>query len=188
VATVKDLVAMAKAKPGSFNFSSAGVGSASHMNGELFASAAGVGAVHVPFKGIPEALTEIVTGRIQFFFAPQVNALPQIKDRRMVAIAVSTAKRTAMLPDVPSIAEAGVPGAVFDPWFGFLAPATTPRPIVVQLNKDIRAIVAVPETRDRLLLMGAEPTQFTPEQFNAFIKGEIAKNIALVKAAKIAVE
>jgi len=99
--SVKDLVALAKAKPDSFNFSSAGVGSASHMNGELFSSAAGMGTVHVPFKGIPEALTEIVTGRIQFFFAPQLNALPQIKDRRVVAIAVSTAKRTAMLPDVP---------------------------------------------------------------------------------------
>ena len=133
-ASVKELVALEKTKPGSFNFSSAGVGSASHMNGELFSSAACIGTVHVPFKGIPEALTEIVTGRIQLFFAPQLNALPQIKDRRVVAT------------------------------------------------------VAVPETRDRLLMMGAQPTQFTPEQFNTFIKGEIVKNVALVRSARIAVE
>jgi len=185
VKSVKDLVALAKAKPGQLNFSSPGVGSANHLAAELFKILAGVQAVHVPYKGIPEAMTAVVTGAVQFNFSPVVNILPLSRDGRLVALAASTGKRSAVLPEVPSVAEAGVPGYVFDPWFGLLAPARTPQPLLARLSAEVARIVGLPDVKERLLALGADPAPTSPEGFDAYIRGELAKFQKIVQEAGI---
>src|SRR4030095_3025087 len=152
--SVKDLIALAKAKPGQLNFSSPGVGSANHLAGELFKILAGVQAVHVPYKGIPEAMTGVGVGAGQFNFSPVVNILPLSRDGKLVALAASTGKRSAVLPEVPTVAEAGVAGYVFDPWFGLLAPAKTPKPLLARLSSEVARIVELPDVKERLLSLG----------------------------------
>jgi tripartite-type tricarboxylate transporter receptor subunit TctC len=188
VKSVKELVAAARAKPGAYNYSSPGVGSANHLAGELFKSLAKIDVTHVPFKGIPEALTAAMTGTVFFNLSPIVNVLPLAKSGRVVALATSTGKRAAAMPELPTIAEAGVPGYAFDPWFGLLATAKTPRPIVAKLNQEVTRILGLPDVKDRLLALGAEPTPTTPEQFDAHVKAEVAKFRKIVQDAKIKVE
>jgi tripartite-type tricarboxylate transporter receptor subunit TctC len=185
VKSVKDLVALAKAKPGQLNFSSPGVGSANHLAAELFKILAGVQAVHVPYKGIPEAMTGVVSGAVQFNFSPVVNILPLSRDGKLVALAASTGKRSAVLPDVPTVAEAGVSGYVFDPWFGLLAPAKTPKPLLAKLGSEVARIVEVPDVKERLLSLGADPAPTSPEGFDAYIRGEVAKFQKIVQEAGI---
>jgi len=186
--SVQELIAMAKARPGHLNFSSAGVGSGTHFAAELFKSMAGMDAVHVPFKGIPEALTETVTGRVQFFMAPIANGMNLVKDGRLLALGVSSAQRDVLLPDVPTIAEAGVPGYDSILWFGLLAPARTPRPVIAKLNRDIVRFLQEPEARARWAPIGLEPRPTTPEAFDRLIAEDIATFTRLARAGNIQAE
>jgi tripartite-type tricarboxylate transporter receptor subunit TctC len=185
VKSVKDLVALARAKPGQLNFSSPGVGSANHLAAELFKILAGVQALHVPYKGIPEAMTGVVSGAVQFNFSPVVNILPLSRDGKLVALAASTGKRSAVLPEVPTVAEAGVPGYVFDPWFGLLAPAKTPKPLLAKLSAEVARIVGLPDVKERLLALGADPAPTSPEGFDEYIRGEVGKFQKIVQEAGI---
>lgn len=185
IKSVQELVAKAKANPGQLNYGSAGTGSATHMNAEKFRAAAGFDAVHVPYKGTPEAITETMTGRIDYFFAPVVSALPMIKDGRVLAIAVGTPKRSSVLPEVPTTTEAGLPGSEYVFWVGMLVPAKTPREIIVKLNQETIKALESPEVRERLAKLGAEPMPMQPEQFDALIRDETAANAKLVKEAGI---
>jgi tripartite-type tricarboxylate transporter receptor subunit TctC len=181
--SVKDLIAAAKAKPDSLNYASAGVGSATHVNAEKFRSVAGIQLTHIPFKGTPETIVETSSGRVDFMFTPVLASIPSIRDNRMRALAVSTAKRSSALPDVPTVAEAGVPGFVFDFWIGLLAPAKTPRAVVNKLNAEIALILAQPDVKERMAKMGAESMPMKPEQFDAYIKEEFVTLGAVMKAA-----
>ncbi len=185
VKSAQELVALAKAKPGQLNFSSPGVGSANHLAGELFKTLAGIHAVHVPYKGIPEAMTAVVSGSVQFNFSPVVNILPLNRDGKLLALAATTERRSAILPDVPTIAEAGVSGYAFDPWFGILAPAKTPPALLAKLSTEIARILELPDVRERLRALGADPAPTTPEGFDAHVRAEIAKFDKIVRDAGI---
>jgi tripartite-type tricarboxylate transporter receptor subunit TctC len=183
VKSVKDLIALAKQKPGQLNFGSAGTGSGAHINAEQFRLAAGIEVNHVPYKGSPEAMTDTIAGRIQYFFAPLVPVMPFVKDGRLLALAVSTAQRSPVLVDVPTIAEAALPGFEFDSWFGMLAPRATSRRIVDQISREVARILASPEIRQRMQSQGAIARASTPEAFDAFIRSEVEKLGKVVKAA-----
>jgi tripartite-type tricarboxylate transporter receptor subunit TctC len=170
--SVKDLVAAARARPGQFNYGTAGVGSAAHINAEKFNVAAGIKAMHIPLKGTPPMLTETMAGRLQFSWAPSVSTMGQLKEGKLLALAVSTPRRVAALPDVPTIAEAGFPGGEFIFWLGMLAPAKTPRPIIAKLNAEVIRALQSAETKDRLAGLGSEPMSMRPDQFDAFIRRE----------------
>jgi len=187
IRSVKELIAAAKAKPGQLNYASAGNGSATHMNAEKFRSAAGFDAVHIPFKGTPEGITEVIAGRVDYFFAPMVSALPMIKDGKVLALAVGAAKRSSVLPDVPTTVEAGVPGSDYNFWVGLLAPAKTPRDIVARLNQEALKALQAPEVKERLASLGAEPMVMAPAEFDRYIQEEMASNAKIVKAAGIKV-
>ncbi len=181
--TMGELIAAAKAKPGQLNYASAGVGSATHVNAEKFRATTGMQVTHIPFKGTPETIVEVSAGRVDFMFTPVLSSIPSIRENRMRALAVSTAKRSSALPDVPTVAEAGLPGFVFDFWIGLLAPAKTPRPIVNKLNAEVRKVQAQPEVLERLSKLGAEPMPMTPERFDAYIKEEFNTLGTIMKAA-----
>jgi tripartite-type tricarboxylate transporter receptor subunit TctC len=183
--SVKELVAAAKARPGQLNFSSAGVGSGTHFAAEIFKAMAAIDVVHVPFKGIPEALTETMTGRVQFFMAPIANALNQVKDGRLLGLGVSSIKRDALLPEVPSVDEAGVPGYQSELWFGLLTGAGVPRGIVTRLNREIVAILSQPEAAQRWAPIGIEPRPNSPEDFDRMIRSEVALFTKIARAGNI---
>ena len=183
VKTVKDLIALVKSKPGQFNYSSAGIGSGTHLNGEQFKLEAGLDAQHVAYRGAPEALSDAVAGRVQFAFSPIVVALPFVKDGRGIALAVSTAARTPVLPDVPTMAEAALPGFDFDQWYGLLVSAKTPKPLREQISKEVARIMQLPDVKERLAAQGGIPRYSTPEEFDAFIRVEVDKLGRVVKAA-----
>ena len=183
IKNVAELIATAKAKPGQLNYASAGVGSATHVNAEKFRAQANIQLTHIPFKGTPETIVETSAGRVDFMFTPVLASIPSIRDNRMRAIAVSTAKRSSALPDVPTVAEAGLPGFVFDFWIGMLAPAKTPRAIVNKLNAEVRNILQQPDVKDRLSKLGADPMPMSPEQFDAYMKEEFATLGAVMKSA-----
>jgi tripartite-type tricarboxylate transporter receptor subunit TctC len=185
VKTAKDLIAMAKAKPGHVMFSSAGIGSATHFSAELLVSLAGIKVQHVPYKGIPEAVSEAMVGRVHFMLAPASNAMPFIREGRLVALGVTPPKRLAVLPDVPTLAEAGVPGYQWQTWFGLLAPAKTPRPIIARLNNEVTRILNLPESKERWNALGADPVPIAPEAFDRFVVEQIALFTKLAKAANI---
>jgi len=187
-ADVKDLVAQVKAKPGGFNYASAGNGSATHMNAEVFRLAAGIQAQHVPFRGTPEAMTEVMGGRIDWFFAPMVSALPLIKDGKLKALAVGTGKRSSVQPDLPTTVEAGVLGSEYLFWVGLFAPAKTPKPVVDRVQAEVAKIMAAPDLKDRLDKLGAEPFTMPSAQFDKFLADETAKSARVVKAAGIKVD
>jgi tripartite-type tricarboxylate transporter receptor subunit TctC len=181
--SVRELIAAAKAKPGQLNYASAGRGSATHVNAEKFRTATGIEVTHVPFKGTPETIVETISGRVDFMFTPILASIPNIRDNRLRALAVSTAKRSSILPDVPTVAEAGVPGFVFDFWIGLLAPAKTPRDIVNKLNQEVAKAMAMPDVRERMAKLGAESMIMSPGQFDAYIKEEYTTLGAVMKAA-----
>ncbi len=181
--SMKDLIALAKAKPGTMNFSSAGIGSGTQINGEMFKLAAGISATHVPYKGAPDALNNVIGGGVQFNFAPILVAMGQIKAGRVLALAVSTASRSPLFPNVPTIAEAGLPGFEYDQWYGLLVAAKTPRPIVNAVNKEIVRILSAPEMKERMLTQGATPKPTTPQQFDEFIRSEVKKFAPVIIAS-----
>jgi tripartite-type tricarboxylate transporter receptor subunit TctC len=172
---LQELIAYARANPGKLNMGSAGIGSASHLNGEAFNGAAGLKMTHIPFKGFAEQLTELYAGRLDLTWAPQILAMSHIKAGRLRPISVSTAKRSTALPDVPTTAEAGLPGFAFDPWFAVLVPAATPKPLVDRLNADIIKVLQMPDVRERLLAQGAEPVWSKPAELDAYVRSEIGK-------------
>ncbi|HUQ29337.1 MAG TPA: tripartite tricarboxylate transporter substrate binding protein [Usitatibacter sp.] len=183
--SAKDVVDNARANPGKLNYGSAGIGSATHMNAEIFRESAKFDAVHVPFKGTPEAMTETATGRIDFFFAPLSSALPLIKDGRLQALAVGTPQRSPVLPNVPTTVEAGFPKSEYTFWVALLAPAGTPKAIVDRINAEALKALASPEVKEKLALLGAEPMPMSPAAFDAFIRSETARMAEVVKAAGI---
>jgi tripartite-type tricarboxylate transporter receptor subunit TctC len=186
--TAGDLVKAAKAEPGKLTYASAGAGSATHMNAEKFRVSAGIDAVHIPYKGTPEALSDTMNGRVDYFFAPVVAALPMVRDNRVTALAVGSPKRASVLPDVPTTEEAGYPGSAYNFWVGMLAPAGTPPAIVERLNKEIAAVLASPEIKDRLAALGADPAPMAAADFDKLIVQELKDNAALVKQAGITVQ
>ena len=179
--TVGDLVAAGKARPGVLNFSSVGIGTATHLSAERFLSSAGVKAVHIPFKGGAEAMFEVMAGRVDFFFGPVGLVLPQVREGKLVALAVNGARRAAALPNVPTTLEAGIANAEYPIWFGLFLPAQTPREIVDKLHRETLIALQEPKTRERLATLGVDPVVMTPNEFDAHVQKEIAINAALVK-------
>jgi tripartite-type tricarboxylate transporter receptor subunit TctC len=185
VRSVGELLAAAKAKPGQLNFSSAGVGSGTHFAGEMFKAAAGIDVVHVPFKGIPEALGETIAGRVQFFMSPIANAVSPVKEGRLVGLGVSTLERDALMPDVPTVAASGVPGYQTSLWFGLLTTAGVPRPVMEKLNRDIVRVLSEAELKSRWAPLGIEPRPMSPEAFDAVIRDEVASFTRIARSAGI---
>jgi tripartite-type tricarboxylate transporter receptor subunit TctC len=187
VKTIKELIAYAKAKPGTLNFPSAGVGSSSHLAGELLKSLAGISMVHVPFKGGGPALIAVIAGEVQIMFATMPAAMPHVKSGKVKPVAVTTGKRSQAMPELPTIAESGVKGYDASTWYGLLAPARTPQAIITRLHGDTVKILAGP-TRQRLEVQGFEPEGGTPAEFTAYIKSEIIKWAKVIKDAGIPAE
>ena len=183
IKSVQELVAKAKAEPGKMNFASAGQGSATHLNAEKFKMAAHIDATNIPFKGSAEAVTEVLAGRVDYYFSPIAPVIGQIKDGQLLALAVGSPKRASALPDVPTTTEGGVPGSEFNFWIGMMAPAKTPRDIVNRLHDEVLKALASPEVKERFLKLGADAWTMKPEEFDAYIKTEIQANAKLVKAA-----
>lgn len=181
--TVSDLVARAKQSPGKMNYGSAGNGSATHLNAAKFTLAAGIEATHVPYKGTPEAITDVMAGRVEFFFAPLVSALPLIKDGRLKALAVGTPQRSSLLPDVPTTVEAGVAGSEYTFWVALFAPAKTPRSVVERLHAEVQKAQAQADLKERYVSLGAEAGTLGPAQLDAMVRAEIDSSARIAKAA-----
>jgi tripartite-type tricarboxylate transporter receptor subunit TctC len=188
VKSVKELIALAKAKPGQLNFSSAGVGSGTHFAGELFKSLAAVDVVHVPYKGIPEALTDAMTGRVDFFMSPIANAVNLAREGKLRALGVSSRERDQLVPDLPTIAESGVPGYESILWFGILTSSKVPRALVTKLSDEIGRVLREPEVRARWLPIGLDPKPTTPGEFDRIIAEDMATFTKLARAGNIKAE
>jgi tripartite-type tricarboxylate transporter receptor subunit TctC len=186
--SVQELVALAKASPGKLNYASAGPGSSLHMTGELFKYATGTNIIHVPYKGTAPALIDLLGGRVEMIFSTIAPALPHVKSGKLRALGVSTVKRAPAVPDVPTIAEAGVPGFEVANWQGIVVPARTPPPIVRKLNRDLLAALQVLAASDVLTTQGLDAAGGTAEQFGVLIRTDLAKYMQLVKATGIRVE
>ncbi|TMG75618.1 MAG: tripartite tricarboxylate transporter substrate binding protein, partial [Betaproteobacteria bacterium] len=179
--TVKELIALARARPGEINFASSGHGTPAHLAGELFNSMAGVKLVHVPYKGAAPALADLLGGQVQIMFSTMPPALPHVKDGKLRALAVTSRKRSPATPELPTIDEAALPGFEAITWHGVVAPAGTPAAIIAWLNREIVAILHLPEVVERLSGQGAEALGSTPEEFAAYIKSESAKWAKVVR-------
>ena len=173
--TLKDLVTLAKARPGELNFGSAGIGSLSHLGGALFVSAAGIDAVHIPFKLFSDALSELFSARVHFYVSPITAVLPHVRDGKLRALAVTSAMRVPAAQDTPTVIEAGLPAAQLDTWFGIVGPAGMKRGIVDQLNRDIAAVLQETEMRERIARAGATPARGTPEQLLGILKTDFVR-------------
>ncbi len=184
----KELIALARASPGKLNYASSGIGSSAHLANELFNSMAKVSIVHVPYKGISEGVVALASGQVDMIFASITAALPLLDTRRVKALAVTTGKRTALAPEMPTLSESGLPGYDRSGWYGVLAPAGVPREIVARLNSVIVRIVNTTEMKDAFNRQGLDPATSTPEEFAAFIRNEVAQNIKVVREAGIKVE
>ena len=188
VNSAAELVAAAKARPGALNFSSVGVGSATHLSAERFASSAGIEVVHVPFKGGAEAMLEVIAGRVDFFFGPVALVLPHIREGKLRALAVNGSSRSTVLPDVPTLREAGIKGAEYPIWFGLFVPAKTPSSIVARLNHETLNVLQAPKAREKLAALGVDPMVMSPAEFAAYVEKEIALNATLVQQAGVKAE
>jgi tripartite-type tricarboxylate transporter receptor subunit TctC len=181
--SVKELIALAREKPGQINYGSSGIGSGTHYGGELFKLAAKINIVHVPYRGVPEALTDTMSGRIQVAMSPALVATPLIRSGRLNALGVTAPQRLAALPDVPTIAEAALPGFAYEGWFGALLPSRTPRAIVMKLSKEIARIIMLPENQERIARDGSIARVSTPEEFEKLVHGEIVMRKKVFRAA-----
>lgn len=188
VKSVTELIALAREKKGEITFASTGLGSGPHYGAELFKLAAGIRAVHVPYRGSPETLTDVMSGRVQFVLSPVLAAAPLIRSRRVLALGVTTVERAPALPDVPTIAEAGLPGFEYKGWYGMLAPGRTPRKLVQVLNAETGRILDLPEIQERIAKQGATARRSTPEAFDKLVHDEIATRTRVWKAAGVKVE
>ena len=181
--SAQELIALAKAKPGTVNFASAGNGGPTHLAGALLKSSARIDIVHVPYKGNTAALTELVGGQVQMMFSNLLTAMPHVRSGRLRALAVSTARRSPQAPDLPTIAEAGVPGYDMTPWYGILAPARTPAAIVTKWNREVARIIALPEMNERFVSQGVDLASSTADAFAALIKTEVPRWRTIVRDA-----
>lgn len=188
VRNTRDLIALAKAKPGQVTYASNGAGGSSHMAVELFNMMTNTKMLHVPYKGLSPALTDLISGQVQVMFSSAVAMLPQVKAGRLRAIAMTGSKRSPALPDLPTVAESGVPGYETGSWYGVVMPAGTPKPIVNRLAKEIATIAKSPEINERLVDDAAIPVGSTPEEFGAFIRKELARWAKVVRQGHISVE
>ena len=186
--TIQELIALAKAKPGELNFGSGGNGTSNHLAGELLRIMAGINVVHVPYKGVPQAIVDTLAGRMQFTFASPMSAPPHVKEGRLRLLAVTTPQRSRSLPDVPTVAESGVPGYEFSGWMGLLVPRATSQDAVRKLQQEIARIIFVPEMEQRLAAEAAEPVGSSPADFAAFLKADIARWTRVVREANIQVD
>ena len=184
VKTVQDLIKLINSQPGKLNFASAGVGSGTHFNGEMFKGMGKLDIVHVPYKGTGEALVDTTAGRAAFYWSPLGLTLPFIKEGKLIALAVSTDKRAALMPDIPAISEV-IPGMIYDHWYGLMAPGKTPPAIVAKISKDAATVLNSPAVVKSLNAQGVIPAPTTPEQFNAFIAAEIKRLGDVVISANI---
>jgi tripartite-type tricarboxylate transporter receptor subunit TctC len=185
VKSVKELVAMAKSQPGKLTFASSGIGSGTHYGGELFAQTAQISVVHVPYKGTPETITDTVSGRIHYAIPPILAALPLVREGRLLALGVTAPERSALLPDVPTVAEAGVAGYQYEGWFGFLAPAKTPAHVVEKIGREIVRIAQTKDIKDKIAAMGGRSWHSTPAQFAQLIRTEIETRGRVFKKAGV---
>lgn len=183
--TTAELLALARAKPGTINYASGGNGSSQHLAAAMFASMANLEMTHIPYKGSAPAEADLLGGQVNMMFASMVSVLPQVKQGRLRALAVSSEKRSPAVPDLPTVAESGVPGYAAVAWAGLLAPKGTPPAIVARLNAEVTRIMALSEVKERLTGLGAEFAPNTPAQFDAFIRSEITRWAAVIKAAKL---
>lgn len=183
--TTQDLIALAKARPGQLNLASAGRGSGTHFAGEMLKHAAGIDVVHVPYKGIPEATSDLIAGRVQLFMAPLASSVPLIRDGRMRALGVTSPKRASVLPDVPTIAESGLKNFRWDSWGAIFAPAKTPRAIVSKLNREMTAALRLPDVQKTMRNLGAEPAPMTPAELDKFVAQDVAMVAKLARVAGI---
>jgi tripartite-type tricarboxylate transporter receptor subunit TctC len=183
--SLRELVAAAKARPGSINYATVGYGAAAHLTSERLRLAAGFQAQQIPFKGAPEAITEVLAGRVDFFFSPTLPALPLLKEGKLVALGVSSTKRASVLPDVPTTIEAGYPDSDFNFWIGMFVPAHTPQAIVDRLHDETAKVLQVKGVQEKFARLGSEPMPMSQREFDAFVHKEIATDAALVKAAGI---
>jgi len=183
--SVRELVALAKSAPNRLNHGSGGGGSPAHLAAELFKSLAGIQMTHVPFKGVAPSVLAVVAGQIDLTFATIAATLPQVKAGRLRALAVSTPRRSQIVPDIPTIAEAGVPGYEVTTWFGVFGPAALPKDIVAKVDAEVARILRLPDVRERLYNDGAEPGNLTNDEFNAFIRADAARWAKLIKATGI---
>lgn len=181
--TVPQLIALAKGQSDKISFSSGGIGTSNHLAGEMFNNLTGSGMVHVPYKGTPAAYTDLVAGRVAVMFDNIVAAMPQIKAGQLKAIAVTSAKRSSALPDVPTVSESGLPGFEAVSWLSLLVPTGTPQPIIEKINRDVTAVLALPDVRERLAATGAELTPTNPAELDAFIRTELTKWAKAVKVS-----
>ncbi len=181
--TVKEFIALAKARPGQLNFASSGSGTTLHMSGELFKLMTGTDILHVPYKGSAQALTDLMSGQVSVMWDNLPASMPHLKGGRLRAIAITTSTRYPGLPDLPTVAESGVPGYEASAWFGVMAPAATPRDVIARLNTEINRAVNLPDMRDRFAQQGATASPGTPEEFGTWIRSEIAKWGKVVKAS-----
>jgi tripartite-type tricarboxylate transporter receptor subunit TctC len=184
---IRELIALAKANPGKLSFASSGTGAASHLSAELFKSMAGVDLLHVPYKGTGQAVTDLLAGHVNLMFAPAQTVMPYVREGRLKALALTGSKRSETLPSLPTVAESGLPGYEAVGWFGVLAPAATPPPVVAKVSADVNRVLAEREVREKMLGLGAEPSGDTPEAFARFIRADQAKWSKLMKEAGIAV-
>lgn len=183
--SLKDLIAAARAKPGALNFGSGGVGSGTHLSSEMVMLAAGITANHVPFKGTSEVLVEIMAGRLDWIYVPMAGAVAMVKEGRLKALAVSSKARNAAMPDVPTMAEAGLPGGEYVFWVGLFAPRKTPRPAIDRLHQETGKVLGSPELRERFRGLGAEAFPMKPADLDAFLAADTATAGRIVKAANI---
>jgi len=183
--SAKELIAVAKAKPGQLNFASAGSGSGTHFAAEMFKHAAGIDAVHIPYKGIPESLNDTIAGRVQFFMSPLSGAIPLVKGGKLRALGISCTKRVAAIPDIPTLAESALPGFSYGTWSGILAPVKTPRVIISKLHAEITRILALPDIQKKMTALGVEPDPTTPAEFDKLIAEQVAMMAKLARAAGI---
>ena len=180
---VRDFIAYAKANPGKLNFGSGSTGSAGHLAGELFKTLAGVDMTHVPYKGAAPAMNDLIGGQIQLMFDNLASSLAQVRAGRIKALAVTTSKRSALAPELPTIAESGLPGFDISTWFGVFVPASTPREAVDRLHAEFTRALAAPDVREKMLNLGAEPVGSKPDEFAAYIRAESEKYARVIKAS-----
>lgn len=188
VPSVKELVRLAKSRPGQLTYGTAGAGSATHLSMELFKTMAGVDIVHVPYKGVAPALTDLLAGQVPLVMSNVVPAQPFIRAGKLRGLAVTSRQRSPALPEVPTMIEAGLPGFEAVVWFGILAPAGTPNEIIVKLNNEIGRVLALPKTRERLSALGSEVWAMTPDEFTVYIKAEVAKWRKVIHDTKVSVD